>query len=63
VPSTGVKLLFDEAQGTAIVLQYFASAEDLSAGEAVFSAMDASETPGTRASVDRCELKVELEAP
>jgi hypothetical protein len=24
--------------------------------------MDASETPGTRASVDMCELKLELEA-
>jgi hypothetical protein len=59
VPSTGIKVLFDEAQGTAVVLQYFESAEDMEAGAQVFSAMDPSETPGTRASVDMCELKIE----
>jgi hypothetical protein len=62
VPSTGLKVLFDEAQNTAIVLQEFASAEDMSAGAQVFDAMDTSETPGVRASVDMCELKLELEA-
>lgn len=61
VPSTGLKMMFDEAQGTAVVLQYFASAEDMDTGAAAFNAMDASETPGTRASVDMCELKLELE--
>ena len=61
VPSTGVKLLFDEAQGTAVVLQYFGSAEDMEEGARAFSAMDASETPGTRGSVDACELVVERE--
>jgi hypothetical protein len=61
VPSTGLKLLFDEAQGTAVVLQYFATAEDMDTGAKVMAAMDASETPGTRASVDACELKLELE--
>lgn len=59
VPTTGLKLLFDEAQGTAVVMQYFATAEDMAAGAQAFSAMDASETPGTRASVDMCELKLE----
>ncbi|HEX5591834.1 MAG TPA: hypothetical protein VFX35_00655 [Solirubrobacterales bacterium] len=59
VPSTGIKVLFDEAQGTAVVLQYFESAEDMEAGAKVFSAMDSSETPGTRASVDMCEMKIE----
>ena len=62
VPATGLTVLFDEAQGTAIVLQRFATAEDMRAGAQVFSAMDASETPGTRGSVDMCELKLELEA-
>ncbi len=62
VPATGLKVLFDEAQGTAVVLQEFATAEDMSAGARVFSAMDASETPGARASVDMCELKLELDA-
>lgn len=57
VPATGLKVLFDEAQGTAVVLQYFESADDMEAGDQVFSAMDPSDTPGTRASVDMCELK------
>lgn len=59
IPSTGLKVLLDEAQGTALVLQYFDSAEDMEAGAKVFSAMDSAETPGTRASVDMCEVKIE----
>ena len=59
VPATGLKILFDSAQGTAVVLQNFESAEDMEAGGQVFSAMDPSETPGTRASVDMCEVKLE----
>jgi hypothetical protein len=59
VPATGLKVLFDEAQGAAVVLQYFESAEDMEAGAKVFSAMDPSDTPGARASVDMCEVKLE----
>jgi hypothetical protein len=59
VPATGLKILFDEAQGTALALQTFESAEDMEAGGKVFSAMDSSETPGARASVDMCEVKLE----
>jgi hypothetical protein len=62
VPATGLTMLFDEAQRSAVVLQHFASAQDMSAGAQAFSAMDASETPGVRTSVDMCELKLELEA-
>lgn len=62
VPATGLKVLFDKDQGSAVVLQYFATAEDMEAGAKAFNAMDPSETPGTRASVDTCELKLELEA-
>ena len=60
VPSTGLKILHDGEQGTAVVLQYFATAEDMEAGAQAFSAMDAADTPGTRASVDMCELKLEV---
>ena len=63
VPSTGLKMLYDEDQGTAVVLQYFATAEDMDAGAQAFSAMDAAETPGTRASVDMCEIKLEVDVP
>lgn len=59
VPATGLKVLFDDAQATAVVLQYFESAEDMEAGAQVFNAMDPSDTPGTRASVDMCEVKFE----
>jgi hypothetical protein len=63
VPTTGLKMLYDEAQGTAVVLQYFATAQDMDAGAQAFSAMDAAETPGVRASVDMCEVKLEREVP
>jgi hypothetical protein len=54
-----LQLVFDEAQGTAIVLQYFDNEEDLRTGAETFAAMDPSETPGTRVTVDTGELKVE----
>jgi hypothetical protein len=62
VPITGVQLLFDEAHETAVVLQLFETAEDMRKGAAAFSAMDSSETPGTRVSVDMCELTLDLPA-
>jgi hypothetical protein len=59
VPLTGLQLLFDETQGTAVVLQLFDTAEDMRRGAKAFDAMDPSETPGTRVSVDSCELTLE----
>ncbi len=62
VPTTGLRILFDKDQGTAVVEQYFETAEDMDVGGQAFSAMDSSETPGTRTSVDMCELKLEMTA-
>ena len=62
VPSTALKVLYDGEQGTAVVLQHFATADDMDAGARAFSAMDPADTPGTRASVDMCEVKLELDA-
>jgi hypothetical protein len=59
-PVTGLQMLFDEAQGTAVVLQLFDTAEDMRIGGEAFAAMDPGETPGTRNSVDMCEIKLEL---
>ncbi len=59
VPSTGIQVLFDAEQGTAVVLQYFKTLEHLREGEAVLSAMPAGETPGVRVSVDVAELAIE----
>lgn len=56
-PDTDVQVLFDEEQGTAVVLQVFKSAEDMQKGDEVFGAMDPGDTPGTRASVDLTTLK------
>ena len=61
VPIKKLELIFDEAQGTAVVLQSFDSEEDLRAGADTFAAMDPSETPGTRVSVDTGEVKVQRE--
>ena len=60
VPATGLQLVFDEAQGTAVVLQLFETEEDLQAGDRAFGSMDAAETPGTRVSVDMGELKIDV---
>lgn len=62
VDSKGVQFLVDEQQGTAVVLQLFETAEAMQAADAVFSAMEPGETPGTRASVDRCEVQIEMRA-
>ncbi len=60
IPTTAIRILFDEDQGTAVVEQYFETAEDMEVGGQAFSAMDSAETPGTRTSVDMCELKLEM---
>jgi hypothetical protein len=59
IPAAGLQVLFDAEQGTAVVLQLFDSAEDMREGDKAFSAMDPADTPGTRVSVDRCELRLE----
>jgi hypothetical protein len=59
VPTTGVQLLFDESQRTGVVLQFFDTAEDMLRGNEAFGAMDPADTPGTRASVDMTELKLD----
>jgi len=60
VKATGLEVLFDEAQGSAVVLQRFETAADMREAAAVFEAMDPGETPGTRTSVDGCASVLEL---
>jgi hypothetical protein len=59
VDSTGFQLFVDEAQGTAIFVGFFETEQKMRDASAVFEQMDSSETPGTRASVDLCEVKAE----
>ena len=61
IKATGLQILVDADQGTSVVLQFFDSAQDMADSEQAFDSMDASETPGTRASVDRTEVKRELQ--
>jgi hypothetical protein len=60
VKATGLQILLDRDQGTSVVLQFFDSEQDMRDSEAAFDSMDASETPGSRASVDRAELLHEI---
>ena len=62
IPAMGVQILHDQDQGTAIVIQLFETADDMAAAEAALDSMDPADTPGTRASVDRCEIKAEMSA-
>ena len=61
VDSTGMKLMYDEAQGTAVFVGFFADEQKLRDANAVFDQMDAGDTPGSRASIDMCEVKIERE--
>jgi hypothetical protein len=60
VPSSGIQIVLDESQGTAVVVQLFQSEEDMRTGEEVLDKMDPSETPGTRTSVDRGEIALDI---
>ena len=62
VPSTGLKLLYDKDQGTAVFIGMFANEDDLKKGSEILDKMDTGDTPGTRASVDLCEVKIEEDA-
>jgi hypothetical protein len=62
VDATAMKLLVDESQGTAIFIAFFETEEKMRDADAVLEQMDPGETPGTRASVDRTEVKVERSA-
>ncbi len=60
IPAKSIQILHDADQGTAVVIQLFETADDMAAAEGPLDSMDSGETPGTRASIDRCEIKAEL---
>jgi hypothetical protein len=60
IPAKSVQILHDPDQRTAVVIQIFETADDMSAAEGALDAMDPGDTPGTRASIDRCEIKAEV---
>jgi len=60
IKATSLQILLDREQRTSVVLQFFDSEDDMRESEQAFDSMDAGDTPGSRASVDRCELTREL---
>ena len=62
VKAKAIKVMHDPDQRTAVVIQSFETEQDMQDSEAALEGMDPSETPGTRASVDRGEIKFEREA-
>jgi hypothetical protein len=62
VESTGMKLLYDADQSTGIFIGFFADEEKMRAADEIFRNMDAGETPGSRASIDQCEVVLERDA-
>jgi hypothetical protein len=59
VDASGIELFVDEAQGTAVFVAYFETEQKMRDSSAALEQMDASETPGTRASADLCEIKLQ----
>jgi hypothetical protein len=62
VNAKGIRVMVDESQGTAVVVLFFDSEEDMKQADEALGAMDSSDTPGTRASVDRCEVAASMDA-
>ncbi len=60
IPAKSLQILHDPGQRTAVVIQVFETADDMAAAEGPLDEMDPADTPGTRASIDRCEVKAEL---
>lgn len=61
VEATGLMVLYDEAQHSAVVVQQFRTRVDMDVAARIFDAMETGETPGTRTSVDACEVVLEMQ--
>ncbi len=60
IAAKSVQILHDPDQATAVVIQLFETADDMKAAEGPLDSMDSAETPGRRASIDRCEIKADM---
>jgi hypothetical protein len=61
VQAKQIRVVVDESQNTAVVILFFDTEEDMRNADEALNAMDTSDTPGTRASVDQGEVKFERE--
>jgi hypothetical protein len=62
VPAKSLRVVVDNSQSTAAVIFFFDSEEDMRKADEALNAMDVSDTPGTRASVDQGEVRMDWEA-
>ena len=51
-----VQIMFDKDQNTAVVVILFETEQEMRDADAALQAMDMGDTPGTRASIDQCEI-------
>jgi hypothetical protein len=56
-----IKVVVDESQNTAVVILFFETEEEMRAADQALSDMDAGDTPGTRASIDQGEVRVDAQ--
>ena len=54
-----IQVVVDGDQSTAVVILFFESEEEMRNADQALNEMDSSDTPGTRASVDQGEVKVD----
>ena len=60
VAAKEIKMVLDQDQGTAVVVLFFDTQEDMRQADSALNEMGASETPGTRASVDQGEVTLDV---
>jgi hypothetical protein len=61
VTGLGMKIVHDESQNTAVVIQMFENEENMRKSAQALEQMDSADTPGTRASVDAGEVIIEVD--
>jgi hypothetical protein len=60
LPATEMMVLHDADAGQAYAIVFFANEEDYATGDATLNAMEPGDTPGKRASVQKCTVAVRM---
>jgi hypothetical protein len=64
VPGKAFTLLADKANGTVVAIGFFETEEDMRQGDRVLNEMSPPQgSMGSRASVDLCEVEIQIQAP
>ncbi len=61
VEATSIEVMYDASAQTSVVVLRFGSEEQMRAADEIMSAMDTGDTPGSRESVDLCEVMLQRE--